>query len=107
MSLPRSAWQATRARLTELLAADSDDLVRRRLPEALRPLEEVTMHLPAKIGDYTAPRAGFKRCKWRAEDFYSSREHATNVGAAAWDGCVASVLAGFEVFKVQLLTNQY
>lgn len=30
------------------------------------PMRSVTMHLPAKIGDYT--------------DFYSSREHATNVG---------------------------
>jgi fumarylacetoacetase len=30
-------------------------------------MDEVVMHLPAKIGDYT--------------DFYSSREHATNVGA--------------------------
>jgi fumarylacetoacetase len=30
------------------------------------PLETVTMHLPAQIGDYT--------------DYYSSREHATNVG---------------------------
>lgn len=33
---------------------------------ALVPLSSVTMHLPADIGDYT--------------DFYSSREHATNVG---------------------------
>lgn len=33
---------------------------------ALVPLSCVTMHLPARIGDYT--------------DFYSSREHATNVG---------------------------
>ena len=34
--------------------------------KALVPKEQVTMHLPAVIGDYT--------------DFYSSREHATNVG---------------------------
>jgi len=33
---------------------------------ALIPMEKVTMHLPARIGDYT--------------DFYSSRDHATNVG---------------------------
>lgn len=33
---------------------------------ALVPMSGVTMHLPADIGDYT--------------DFYSSREHATNVG---------------------------
>jgi len=29
-------------------------------------MHQVSMHLPAKIGDYT--------------DFYSSKEHATNVG---------------------------
>jgi fumarylacetoacetase len=34
--------------------------------EALVPMAAVVMHLPAEIGDYT--------------DFYSSREHATNVG---------------------------
>jgi 2-keto-4-pentenoate hydratase/2-oxohepta-3-ene-1,7-dioic acid hydratase in catechol pathway len=34
--------------------------------KALIPMEAVVMHLPAAIGDYT--------------DFYSSREHATNVG---------------------------
>lgn len=69
MALPRSAWRATRARLAELFAADGDDALRGRATlrdAALRPLEEVKMHLPAKIGDYT--------------DFYSSREHATNVG---------------------------
>jgi fumarylacetoacetase len=41
---------------------DNTDLRKR----ALIPASEVTMHLPAEIGDYT--------------DFYSSREHATNVG---------------------------
>jgi fumarylacetoacetase len=34
--------------------------------KALLPMDEVVMELPAQIGDYT--------------DFYSSREHATNVG---------------------------
>jgi fumarylacetoacetase len=34
--------------------------------EALIPVQEVQMHLPVSIGDYT--------------DFYASREHATNVG---------------------------
>jgi len=69
MALPRPAWTATRARLTELLEAGGDEKVKR--DEDLRaavfqPLSEVTMHLPAEIGDYT--------------DFYSSKEHATNVG---------------------------
>ncbi|CAJ1351902.1 unnamed protein product, partial [Effrenium voratum] len=67
MSLPRPAWRATRARLTELLSEGDERLRRSDLRETvLRPLQEVKMHLPAKIGDYT--------------DFYSSREHATNVG---------------------------
>lgn len=69
MALGRPAWRAARSRLQELLAGDGDDRLRsddalRRA--ALRPLSEVKMHLPAKIGDYT--------------DFYASREHATNVG---------------------------
>lgn len=35
-------------------------------PDAWHPIAEVTLHLPVRIGDYT--------------DFYSSIEHATNVG---------------------------
>ena len=37
----------------------------RQMPYLLRPANEVVMHLPVHIGDYT--------------DFYSSIEHATNV----------------------------
>jgi len=69
MGLDRKAWVATRARLQELFSADGDDCLRRNeslRKNALRPLKDVQMHLPAKIGDYT--------------DFYASREHATNVG---------------------------
>jgi fumarylacetoacetase len=61
-------WSAVRERLQELLAAggsplsDDADLMERVLLNA----GEVRMQLPAEIGDYT--------------DFYSSREHATNVG---------------------------
>ena len=36
-------------------------------PRFFRPIQEVQLHLPVKIGDYT--------------DFYSSIEHATNVGS--------------------------
>jgi fumarylacetoacetase len=54
--------------LQELLQADNPTL--RDNPalrqKALIPQEAVTLHLPVNIGDYT--------------DFYSSREHATNVG---------------------------
>lgn len=68
MGLERQQWRATRDRLQSLLSQSSpmlrDDAALRA--EALVPMQQVTMHLPAVIGDYT--------------DFYSSREHATNVG---------------------------
>jgi fumarylacetoacetase len=69
MSLSRAEWRATRGRLQELLVDGGDD--RLRTNEAVKqialiPMASVTMHMPAAIGDYT--------------DFYSSREHATNVG---------------------------
>lgn len=68
MGMGKAAWDATRATVTRLLSADEAELrdnadLRAR---ALVPMAGVTMHMPAKIGDYT--------------DFYSSREHATNVG---------------------------
>ncbi len=69
MALGRSTWSETRALLQHLLSAETptlrDDLGLRR--QALHPLADVTMHLPANIGDYT--------------DFYSSKEHATNIGS--------------------------
>jgi fumarylacetoacetase len=68
MAAGGAAWSATRARVSHLLRADvpelRDDPVLRE--QALVPVADVTMLLPADIGDYT--------------DFYSSREHATNVG---------------------------
>ena len=68
MSLGRVVWQDARRTLSDLLRHDTPTL---RDDEALRtqallPMDEVEMLLPAEIGDYT--------------DFYSSREHATNVG---------------------------
>ena len=67
MSTGRDVWREIRQRLTNLLSSDSsplkNDAMRSR---ALFPVEEVQMHLPVDIGDYT--------------DFYASREHATNVG---------------------------
>ena len=68
LSLGRPAWQKTRAALQHLLAAETPDL---RDDSALRghvfhAQTEVTMELPARIGDYT--------------DFYSSYNHAHNVG---------------------------
>lgn len=70
MSLDRSCWRATRARLTELLLENGNDISLQSnvalKEKCLVPLTAVKMHLPATIGDYT--------------DFYSSREHATNIG---------------------------
>ena len=68
MGLGGDAWSATRAAISNLLAADAAAL--RDLPERDRLLPtqaEATMHLPARIGDYT--------------DFYASIHHATNVGS--------------------------
>jgi len=68
MALGPTAWREARSRLTQLLGADEatlrDDAAVRKA--AFHPQSRVEMLLPAKIGDYT--------------DFYSSREHATNVG---------------------------
>ncbi len=68
MQLGRPVWKETRAAIADLLGEDNptlrDDEALRR--EAFHSRAEATMHLPAAIGDYT--------------DFYSSREHATNVG---------------------------
>ena len=67
-ALGHSAWREARGRLTKLLSSDEptlrDDAGVRKA--AFHPLSRVEMLLPAAIGDYT--------------DFYSSREHATNVG---------------------------
>lgn len=56
-------WQATRRRLTELL---TDDALRPFVEPYLVPLCEVSLHLPVEIADFV--------------DFYSSIEHATNIG---------------------------
>uniref|UniRef100_A0A8C3QF98 Fumarylacetoacetase n=1 Tax=Cyanoderma ruficeps TaxID=181631 RepID=A0A8C3QF98_9PASS len=68
MGLGRPAWTEARVFLQKLLSAGEPTLrdnteLRRR---AFVPQACATMHLPAHIGDYT--------------DFYSSRQHATNVG---------------------------
>jgi fumarylacetoacetase len=69
MSRGSPVWRQVREQLSRLLRDDEprlrDDVALRR--EALVPMAEVEMLLPVEIGDYT--------------DFYSSREHATNVGA--------------------------
>lgn len=69
MAAGKSKWSFIRKRLQELL---SDSHVELRDNAEIRKKvfydqNDVTMHIPAEIGDYT--------------DFYSSRQHATNVGA--------------------------
>jgi len=68
LNLGRSAWRKTRDTLQHLLSADTpvlrDDM---RLREKIfHAQKDVTMKLPARIGNYT--------------DFYSSYHHAHNVG---------------------------
>ncbi|XP_049459179.1 fumarylacetoacetase isoform X1 [Epinephelus fuscoguttatus] len=68
MALGYEAWKEARRTLQRLLSASEstlrDDVSLRS--RAFVHQSKVTMHLPADIGDYT--------------DFYSSRDHATNVG---------------------------
>ena len=67
MALGRPAWRAARARLTELLSRGPRSLESHPLRDSLLlRASAAEMVLPCEIGDYT--------------DFYSSREHATNVG---------------------------
>ncbi|HEY2712356.1 MAG TPA: fumarylacetoacetase [Chthoniobacterales bacterium] len=68
LALRRPAWSGMRESLQELLAARTGTLRdNRSLRErAFHRQAEVTMQLPARIGDYT--------------DFYSSYNHAFNVG---------------------------
>jgi fumarylacetoacetase len=68
MALGPKVWTATRARISELLRADHPELrdneeLRQR---ALVPMADVRLHMPFAVSGYT--------------DFYSSKEHATNVG---------------------------
>jgi fumarylacetoacetase len=56
LALGRTAWEDTLARIVELLDADVDPV----------PLEDAEVHLPLAVADYV--------------DFYSSLEHATNLG---------------------------
>jgi fumarylacetoacetase len=63
LALGPERWHATRARLTELVCDTSS---RSSVEPALVPAEAATLHLPFEVADYV--------------DFYSSMEHATNMG---------------------------
>lgn len=68
MALGKEKTRAVRNRLSELLDANINKWNSREMSQHfLHPRHEVKMLLPVKIGDYT--------------DFYSSIEHATNVGS--------------------------
>jgi fumarylacetoacetase len=68
MALGPKAWSKTRARISELLRHDHPELRDNEelCKQALVPMAEVKLHLPIAVAGYT--------------DFYSSKEHATNVG---------------------------
>ncbi len=62
MGLGPEVWSALRRRVTALLSGDPSSAVE----DALVPMSDAEMQLPAGIGDYT--------------DFYASIDHATRVG---------------------------
>mgnify|MGYP006286674523 CR=1 FL=1 len=68
MALGKQTASKVRTRVSQLLLADNPELRdNEELKQAaMRPMDHVTMHMPVFVRDYT--------------DFYSSIEHATNVG---------------------------
>ena len=68
MELGKKASVELRCRLVELLLDSNDELKSNEevMQLAFHSMDDITMSLPVSIGDYT--------------DFYSSKEHATNVG---------------------------
>ncbi|NLP61581.1 fumarylacetoacetase [Paraburkholderia sacchari] len=72
IALGRDAWRSVRVQLSSLLARDTTSGVTLRDDAGLRQrafvkLADAKLHLPVEIPGYT--------------DFYSSKEHATNVGS--------------------------
>jgi len=68
MKKGKKGTRELRNRISKLLDTRQDDLQKNEhhVGQVLIPVEQAEMCMPVKIGDYT--------------DFYSSREHATNVG---------------------------
>ncbi len=64
MAAGKDSWQQLRARLIELLGADSREQSACRA--AMVPMAGATLHMPFQVAEYT--------------DFYAGRHHATNVG---------------------------
>jgi fumarylacetoacetase len=66
LSLGRQAWSGLRSRLTELLRRGNSEIADAGVADALLPLADAEVLMPIDVGDYV--------------DFYSSIEHASNVG---------------------------
>jgi fumarylacetoacetase len=68
MKKGKKGTRELRNRISKLLRSDVNDLQKNEhhVAQVLIPVDQVEMRMPVQIGDYT--------------DFYSSREHATNVG---------------------------
>lgn len=67
ISLGKPAVSRLRNQLIKLLNAENSELkLSTKRSQFLIPLDQVKMHMPVKVGDYT--------------DFYSSEDHARNVG---------------------------
>jgi fumarylacetoacetase len=68
IELGKPVWHSLRERVKILLKTDNGELRDNKpaLSECLFKMSEIEMLMPVKVGDYT--------------DFYSSKEHATNVG---------------------------
>ena len=69
MALGASVWKETRNAISSILVQENRKIHDHAvlLDQALVHLEDASMHLPIEISEYT--------------DFYSSKEHATNVGS--------------------------
>lgn len=63
--LGKPVWQSLRNRVQQLLCQE-DSPLRNEEAKVLVPMKEISLHMPVEVGDYT--------------DFYSSIEHAANVG---------------------------
>ena len=65
----RKTWRAVRNRVAEIFDANNDELKNNTKHKEIIcfRLDEIEMQMPIHVGDYT--------------DFYSSKEHATNVGS--------------------------
>ncbi|WP_242927525.1 fumarylacetoacetase [Pontibacter vulgaris] len=68
ISLGKPIWRAVRNRVSELLRNDNEEISSNRelMDDCLVRMQDARMLMPVKVGNYT--------------DFYSSIEHATNVG---------------------------